>query len=66
MQAKLIKRNGQTFLQIEVPYVTKDQANPSSSGKTLILATSGGNQPVSIDGEVVKIGVNAFVANPDA
>lgn len=36
---------------------------PSKSGKTTIVATSGGNQPSSIvvDGKVVIVGVNCYV-----
>jgi len=36
---------------------------PSSSGKTLVVATSGGNQETDceVDGKRVKVGVNAFI-----
>lgn len=36
---------------------------PSSSGKTLVVATSGGNQETDceVDGKKVKVGVNAFI-----
>jgi len=36
---------------------------PSASGKTLIVATSGGNQPTTatIDGKPVIVGVNAYI-----
>jgi hypothetical protein len=36
---------------------------PSASGKTLVVATTHGNQPtaVQIDGKVLVVGVNAYV-----
>ena len=36
---------------------------PSSSGKTLVVASSGGNieTDCEVDGRKVKIGVNAFI-----
>lgn len=38
---------------------------PSSSGKTLICATSGGNKAtdVLLDGRPLTIGLNAYIAN---
>jgi len=40
-----------------------EKPRASSSGKTLIVASSGGNQAttVQIDGKPVKVGVNAFI-----
>jgi hypothetical protein len=37
--------------------------SPSSSGKTLIVATSGGNQvtTATVDGKPITIGVNAYI-----
>jgi hypothetical protein len=37
---------------------------PSASGKTLVVATTGGNKPTSamVDGKPVVIGVNAYIA----
>ena len=36
---------------------------PSKSGKTMIVASSNGNQPTSVivDGQPVTIGVNAYI-----
>jgi len=36
----------------------------SKSGKSIVRATTNGNQKVVIDGEIVSIGVNVFVPNP--
>ena len=38
---------------------------PSASGKTLVVATTHGNQPtdVQIDGKPLIIGVNAYIRN---
>ena len=37
---------------------------PSSTGKTLIVATTSGNTPVP-EHKDIKIGLNAFIKNPD-
>jgi len=37
---------------------------PSSSGKTISIATTSGNIPVP-DNRDIKIGINAYVKNPD-
>jgi hypothetical protein len=36
---------------------------PSATGKTLVIATSGGNQPTTAnyDGQPIIVGVNAYV-----
>jgi hypothetical protein len=38
---------------------------PSASGKTLVIATTHGNQPtdVLLDGQPVIVGVNAYIRN---
>jgi hypothetical protein len=38
----------------------------SSSGKTLVVATSHGNQPTEavVNGQPVIVGVNAYIARP--
>ena len=38
---------------------------PSASGKTLVVATTHGNQPtdVKIDGKPLIVGVNAYIRN---
>lgn len=47
-------------LKIEIPVV--EPAKPSKSGKTLLLATTGGNQPTGlhIDKQRVYLGLTAF------
>ncbi len=49
------------ILTIEIPII--DPPRPSKSGKTLIVATSGGNKPTSatVDGQPVVIGFNAYI-----
>jgi hypothetical protein len=39
---------------------------PSSTGKTLVVASSHGNvaTSINIDGRPLKVGVNAFIDNP--
>jgi hypothetical protein len=39
---------------------------PSSTGKTLTVASSRGNQPVgiNINGQALRVGVNAYIAAP--
>lgn len=41
------------------------QPTPSASGKTLVVATTHGNQPtnVQIEGQPVIVGVNAYIRN---
>lgn len=63
MNAKLSADKKTLTIEIEV--------NPtpiaSSTGKTLSVASSGGNIPMAsvvIGGHPVKIGVNAFIPNP--
>lgn len=36
------------------------KGSESMSGKSLVHASTRGNTPVSLDGKVVKIGVNAY------
>ncbi|MEO7403518.1 MAG: hypothetical protein ABIU95_07595 [Burkholderiales bacterium] len=56
MQVKIENGN----LVISLPMQTP---SPSSSGKTLIVATSGGNKDtdVMINGKNVTVGVNAYI-----
>ena len=41
------------------------QPTPSASGKTLVVASSHGNQPTSaqVDGKPVVVGLNAYIRN---
>jgi hypothetical protein len=47
-------------LVVEIPL---EKPHASSTGKTLIVASSGGNVATSviIDGKPVKVGLNAFI-----
>ena len=47
-------------LVTSTPYDGKGR--PSASGKNMINASSGGNQPISINDKVHKIGVNCYSA----
>lgn len=49
-------------LVIRIPM---QEPTESSSGKTLVVATTHGNIPtdVKVDGKVVKLGLNAYIAN---
>lgn len=48
------------FLVVRVP--VNATPVPSSTGKSLIVATTGGNQPtaITVDGKTVKVGLTAF------
>jgi len=52
-----IKNN---HLIVTIPLQTP---RPSASGKTLVIATSGGNQPTTclVDNKPVIIGLNAYI-----
>jgi hypothetical protein len=54
-----VTRDGDTLV-IRIPIQT---ATPSASGKTLVIASSRGNQKsgLQIDGKDVYVGVNAYV-----
>lgn len=60
IQAKIVKNpsTGLEEIQINLPFNSK--GNESASGKSLVLATSNGNQSISLNNEVIKIGVNVF------
>lgn len=52
--------NGTLIIEIK----TQEPMRPSKSGKTLIVATTGGNQKTTleIDGRPVTIGLNAYIS----
>ena len=61
MKAEIIETTGGTKnLVVTIPM---NDPRPSASGKTLVVASSGGNQEtdVKVKGETVKIGLNAFI-----
>lgn len=43
--------------------ISMNEPRPSASGKTLVVASSGGNveTEVKVNGETVKVGLNAFI-----
>ena len=51
--------NGELVIRIPV----QDPARPSKSGKTLIVASSGGNVATTaeVDGRPVIVGLNAYI-----
>jgi hypothetical protein len=57
---KLDKAN--RVLTITIPLL--DQPVPSSTGKTLVVATTHGNTPsgIIVEGRMLKVGVNAFIS----
>ena len=48
-------------LKLEIPI--EGEPRPSASGKTLVVATSHGNQPTTlqVNGRPLMVGVNAFI-----
>jgi len=58
MKAEL--KNGKLIIEIDTTKPT-----PSASGKTLVIASSHGNQPTAaqVDGKPVIIGLNAYIRN---
>jgi hypothetical protein len=57
MKAEIIDGNLVLTLPLEKP-------TPSASGKTLVVASTHGNQKTSlqIEGKVVTVGVNAYIS----
>ena len=53
-------KNGDLVITIPMQKPT-----PSASGKTLVVASSHGNQPTSVqvDGKPVIVGLNAYIRN---
>jgi hypothetical protein len=58
MKAEIIDGNLVLTLPLEKP-------TPSASGKTLVVASTHGNQKTSVevDGKIVTVGVNAYISN---
>ena len=61
MQARI--EDGKLIIEVELegpPF------RPSASGKTLIIASSHGNQPTqeTVDGQAIRIGLNAYIYPP--
>lgn len=57
MNAKIEGNNLVITIPMQAP-------RPSASGKTLVVATTGGNKATSaiVDGKPITIGVNAYIA----
>lgn len=56
---KVTQENGELVVRIPL----NDPPAPSKSGKTLVVASSHGNQPtaVEVNGKPVTIGLNAYI-----
>lgn len=61
MQVKIIEREGKKFLAVEIEM--NETPEPSASGKTLVVASSHGNQATTaiVGGKPVTIGLNAYI-----
>lgn len=59
MQAQIVTENGQQFIVVKVAI----EQRPSKTGKTTIVASSGGNMATSaiVDGKPVVVGFNAYI-----
>ena len=59
MQVSIKENNGVSTLTIEVPVSLR----PSKSGKTMLVASSGGNVTTSaiVDGKPVTVGLTAYI-----
>lgn len=61
MQTEIKKIGGHDHLVITLPM----ERTVSASGKSIVIATTRGNQPtgLNIDGKPLTIGVNAYIPN---
>ena len=59
MNVSIKENNGVSTLTIEVPVSLR----PANSGKTMLVASSGGNQTTTaqVDGKNVVVGLNAYI-----
>ena len=55
---KAVIKDGKLIVEIDM-----QAPRPSASGKTMVVATSGGNQATTaeVDGKPVVIGLNAYI-----
>ena len=59
---KVTVKNGKIVL--EIPF--NAEGTPSKSGKSLVHATTSGNQAIALqDGTQLSVGLNVFAKNPD-
>lgn len=61
---KVSRKDGKLYIEID----EESELLPSSTGKTLTVASSRGNQPcgVQINGQTLRVGVNAYIPAPTA
>lgn len=61
MTAEIIGSGKKKKLRIELPLI--DPPTPSSSGNTLLVATSHGNKELAckVNGQNIRCGVNAYI-----
>lgn len=70
-EVKIVSKTGDTsgtkYLSILIP-MEKDPQPSKTSGKTLIVASTHGNQKtvLTVNGGLLTVGVTAFIPNPDA
>jgi len=59
MDVTINEQNGVSTLKIEIPVYLR----PSKSGKTMLVASSGGNvtTTATVDGKPVTVGLNAYI-----
>ena len=59
MQATIDKQKKELVIRVKL----NDEPTPSASGKTLVVASSHGNQPTSaqVDDKPVIVGFNAYI-----
>lgn len=60
METKIVEENGKKFLVIKIEMGTPTH---SASGKTLVVASTHGNQPTqaTVNGKPVVVGLNAYI-----
>lgn len=60
MKVTLEGKKGSEELVIRIPV---QKPKPSASGKTLVIATTGGNKPVDCkyEGEIITLGMTAYI-----
>lgn len=46
--------------KVTIEFDAADAAQPSASGKTLVIASTRGNKPVQVGNEEIFIGLNAY------
>jgi hypothetical protein len=59
MNASIDSKSGELVIRVQL----NAEPQPSASGKTLVVASSHGNQPTAaqVDGKPVIVGLNAYI-----